>query len=102
MTDNSHSEEEHNLPNFEVDQAETDKQNALRERINELADKAKTDGGLTPEETAEREELRAEFLENFRKAFRSQLEMTQIYDDEGNEVTPQKVIDIQKKKGLRD
>lgn len=75
---------------------------AVRERINELAAKAKTDAGLTEAETKERAELREEFLANFRKSFRSQVEMLQVYDDDGNEVTPEKVHQIQRDKGLRD
>lgn len=82
--------------------AETDRMLAVRTRINELAAKAKTPEGLTDDEIAERADLRAEFLENFRAAFRSQVEMLQVFDDEGNEVTPDKVKDIQREKGLRD
>jgi uncharacterized protein YnzC (UPF0291/DUF896 family) len=82
--------------------AETDRMMAVRERINELAAKAKTPEGLTEEETAERADLRAEFLENFRAAFRSQVEMMQVFDDNGEEVTPEKVKDVQREKGLRD
>ena len=102
MNDNSRSEQEHNTPDFEVDEEQQSKNQILRIRINELAKKAKTEAGLTSQEEKEQTELRAEFLENFRKAFRSQIEMTQIFDEEGNEVTPKKVIDIQKEKGLRD
>lgn len=82
--------------------AETDRMLAVRTRINELAAKAKTPEGLTDDEMAERADLRAEFLENFRAAFRSQVEMLQVFDDDGNEVTPDKVKDIQREKGLRD
>lgn len=82
--------------------AETDHMAAVRTRINELAAKAKTADGLTSEEEAERAELRAEFLANFRKAFRSQVEMLQVFDDDGNEVTPEKVRQIQRDKGVRD
>ncbi|MCT0022026.1 DUF896 domain-containing protein [Weissella cibaria] len=82
--------------------AETDRMLAVRTRINELAAKAKTAEGLTDDEIAERADLRAEFLENFRAAFRSQVEMLQVFDDDGNEVTPDKVKDIQREKGLRD
>ena len=82
--------------------AETDRMLAGRTRINELAAKAKTPEGLTDDEIAERADLRAEFLENFRAAFRSQVEMLQVFDDDGNEVTPDKVKDIQREKGLRD
>lgn len=82
--------------------AETDRMLAVRTRINELAAKAKTPEGLTDDEIAERADLRAEFLENFRAAVRSQVEMLQVFDDDGNEVTPDKVKDIQREKGLRD
>ena len=82
--------------------AETDSMLAVRTRINELAAKAKTPEGLTDDEIAERADLRAEFLENFRAAFRSQVEMLQVFDDDGNEVTPDKVKNIQREKGLRD
>jgi uncharacterized protein YnzC (UPF0291/DUF896 family) len=82
--------------------AETEHMMAVRTRINELAAKAKTSEGLTEEEISERAELRAEFLDNFRKAFRSQVEMLQVYDEDGNEVTPEKVKKIQRDKGIRD
>jgi len=82
--------------------AETERMLAVRTRINELAAKAKAPEGLTAEEETERQALRAEFLENFRAAFRSQVEMLQVFDDDGNEVTPEKVKDIQREKGLRD
>lgn len=74
---------------------------ALRQRINELAAKHKAEG-LTAEEEVERQELRQEFLANFREAFRSQVEMMQLFDKAGQEVTPEKVKEIQRKKGLRD
>ncbi|GKQ42586.1 UPF0291 protein [Companilactobacillus sp. RD055328] len=73
----------------------------LTARINELAKKAK-EGELTEAETEERAKLRKEFLKNFRESFKSQVEMMQVFDDEGNEVTPEKVKDIQREKGLRD
>ncbi|WP_424349286.1 DUF896 domain-containing protein [Latilactobacillus sp. 5-91] len=71
------------------------------DRINELAHKAKAEG-LTPEETTERQELRDAYLKDFRSSFRSQVEMLQVYDKDGKEVTPEKVKDIQREKGLRD
>lgn len=75
---------------------------AVRERINELAAKAKTPAGLTQAETEERAALRQEFLANFKKAFQSQVEMMQVFDKDGQEVTPDKVRQIQHEKGLRD
>lgn len=80
---------------------ESNEQDQLLKRINELAHKNKTTG-LTPAEKAERKKLRDQYLANFREAFRSNIEMMRIYDKEGKEVTPEKVRQIQRKKGLRD
>jgi uncharacterized protein YnzC (UPF0291/DUF896 family) len=52
-------------------------------RINFLAHKAKTEG-LTPEEIKERDVLRKEFIAEFRKNFKSQLDNTFIMDENGN------------------
>ncbi|MDR0424376.1 MAG: DUF896 domain-containing protein [Clostridiales Family XIII bacterium] len=49
------------------------------ERINELARKSKLTG-LSPEEKEEQQALRTEYLENFRKSFRDQLEHIHIAD----------------------
>lgn len=70
-------------------------------RINELAHKAK-DGGLTDAEKAERADLRQQYLKLFRASFKSQVEMMQVYDKNGKEVTPEKVRQVQRDKGLRD
>ncbi|MGE4485810.1 MAG: DUF896 domain-containing protein [Oscillospiraceae bacterium] len=51
-------------------------------RINELAAKKRT-SGLTPEETAEQETLRAEYLAGFRKNLESQLENVYVIDENG-------------------
>ncbi|GAK30451.1 hypothetical protein WOSG25_030480 [Weissella oryzae SG25] len=82
--------------------AESERMLAVRARINDLAAKAKSAEGLTAEEEAERKDLRQEFLENFRASFRSQVEMMQVFDEAGNEVTPEKVRQVQREKGLRD
>ncbi|AYE38481.1 DUF896 domain-containing protein [Companilactobacillus zhachilii] len=76
-------------------------QDELLKKINELAHKAKA-GTITKEEEDQQAQLRKEYLKNFRAAFKSQIEMLQVYDKEGNEVTPEKVREIQRKKGLRD
>ncbi len=55
-------------------------------RINELAHKAKAEG-LTDEEKAEREILRREYISDFRKKLRSQIENIEFVDDNGN-ITP--------------
>ncbi len=52
------------------------------DRINELARKAKT-GELTPEEAAEREELRNEYRAAFRMSLSSQLDNTYIMTADG-------------------
>lgn len=52
-------------------------------RINELAHKAKTEG-LTPEETAERDRLRQEYIAAFRKNLVAQLDNTYLVDEHGN------------------
>jgi uncharacterized protein YnzC (UPF0291/DUF896 family) len=53
------------------------------ERINELARKNKS-VGLTDEETAERDELRKQYLTNFKNNFRQQLDQIEIVDDKDN------------------
>ena len=73
----------------------------LIDRINELAHKKKT-VGLTPEEKEEQKSLRETYLSIFREGFRNRIEMLQIYDKDGKEVTPEKVKNIQRKRGLRD
>lgn len=73
----------------------------LIKRINELAKKAKEDG-LSDLEIIERKDLRQKYLKKFRASFRSQVEMMQIFDKDGKEVTPEKVKEAQRKKGLRD
>lgn len=52
------------------------------DRINELARIAK-ERELTPEEAAERAELRQQYLANFRAAFRQQLDNTVIQRTDG-------------------
>lgn len=50
------------------------------DRLNFLARKAKNEG-LTKDEKNEQQELRQEYLRNFRKSFRSQLENIEIVDE---------------------
>ncbi len=59
-------------------------------RINELAHKGKT-VGLSTEEAAEQTKLRKEYLQSFRKSMRATIENVTILDEEGNDVTPEKV-----------
>ena len=53
------------------------------DRINELARKARTPEGLTPEEITERAALRREYVEAFRKNLTAQLENTYIVEPDG-------------------
>ena len=52
-------------------------------RINFLSKKSKTEG-LTPEEKAEQDELRKEYIASYRQNLRSQLDNTYIIDQDGN------------------
>ncbi len=53
------------------------------DRINALAQKAKTPAGLTPEETAERAALRSEYVAAFQASLVAQLESTLIQEPDG-------------------
>ena len=53
------------------------------DRINELARKAKTPGGLTPEEEAERAALRKEYVAAVRANLTAQLDNTFIVEPDG-------------------
>ena len=68
-------------------------------RINELAKKAKTDG-LSIQEQQEQKKLREDYLSSFRKNMRGQIENVKVVDKEGNDVTPQKLRNIQKEKRI--
>lgn len=57
----------------------------LTARINELARKHKT-VGLTPEETAERDRLRREYLARFRNNLKQQLDAIRWADDAGGSI----------------
>lgn len=67
------------------------------DRINELSRKAR-EGKLTEEEAKERTLLRKEYLEAFRKHFRNVIENVQIFDIEGNDVTPEKIKQLRRNK----
>lgn len=53
------------------------------DRINALAKKAKSPEGLTPEERAERDRLRREYIAAYRASLVSQLENTYIVEPDG-------------------
>ncbi|WP_086427852.1 DUF896 domain-containing protein [Staphylococcus cornubiensis] len=69
-------------------------------RINELANKKKSEG-LTETEAKEQSKLRSEYLEVFRSSFKSQIENTKVIDPDGNDVTPEKLKEVQKQNQLR-
>lgn len=54
-------------------------------RINELSRKNKTTG-LTDAETKERDELRQQYLNNFKRNFRQQLDSIKYVEDEESNV----------------
>ncbi|PTY82411.1 DUF896 domain-containing protein, partial [Heyndrickxia sporothermodurans] len=66
-------------------------------RINELSKKSKGKG-LTNEEAKEQSRLRREYLESFRSSMKNTIETVRVIDPEGNDVTPQKVRNIQANK----
>ena len=52
-------------------------------RINELARKAKTEEGLTPEELAERDKLRRIYIDSVKASLVGQMENTYIVSPDG-------------------
>ncbi|KHD85371.1 DUF896 domain-containing protein [Heyndrickxia ginsengihumi] len=68
-------------------------------RINQLAKKSK-EQGLTQEEAKEQSKLRSEYLKAFRSSMKQTIENVRIFDEEGTEVTPNKLREIQTKKKL--
>lgn len=68
-------------------------------RINELARKAKAEG-LTISEQKEQIELRKVYIEKFRFGMRNTIEGIKVVDEDFNDVTPDKLKDIQKEKGF--
>lgn len=60
------------------------------DRINELARLSKT-RDLTEEEKAEQKKLREDYIKDFRESFRKTLVHTKVVDEEGNDVTPEKI-----------
>ena len=69
------------------------------DRLNELANKKKAEG-LTPEEKVEQAKLREEYIEGYRRSVRHHFEGIKIVDEEGNDVTPEKLRQVQREKGL--
>ena len=69
------------------------------DRINELARKKKAEG-LTEEELAEQAELRKEYIEGYKRSLHHHIAGITLVDEEGNDVTPEKLRQIQREKGL--
>lgn len=61
----------------------------LVQRINALAHKAKA-GGLTEEETRERDELRKQYIAAFRRSLTEQLDNTYIVTPDGKKIKLEK------------
>ncbi len=57
----------------------------LIQRINELS-KLSKERELTPQEQEERNQLRQEYLRQFKEGFRQRLDNLKIIDENGNEV----------------
>ena len=68
-------------------------------RINELSKLAK-EGKLTEEQAKERTALRKEYLDVFRSTMRDTIEHVKVVDEQGNDVTPEKLKQIKAKKNL--
>lgn len=54
------------------------------DRINELARKAKTEEGLTPEETVERDALRRQYIDSVKASLTGHLDNTVIQRPDGS------------------
>ena len=69
------------------------------DRINELAKKKKT-VGLTELEQTEQAELRKEYIEGYKRSLHHHIAGIKLVDEEGNDVTLEKLRQIQREKGL--
>jgi len=60
------------------------------DRINELSKKSK-EVGLSPDEKIEQDQLRKEYLADFRSRMMDELTSLKIVDEKGNDITPTKL-----------
>lgn len=68
----------------------------LLNRINELAKKSK-EATLTKSEQEEQDKLRKEYLKMIRGQVESQLSTIKVVDEEGTDVTPDKLKELKRK-----
>ena len=66
-------------------------------RLNELAKKKKL-GTITDEELKEQPALREEYLVTFRESMKNTIENVRVIDPNGEDVTPEKLKQIQAKR----
>ncbi len=66
-------------------------------RLNELAKKKKA-GALTEEEVKEQQALREEYLTTFRESMKNTIENVRVIYPNGEDVTPEKLKQIQAKR----
>ena len=69
------------------------------DRINELARKKKAEG-LTEEELAEQALLRKQYIKGYKSTLQHHVAGSKLVDEEGNDVTPEKLRQVQREKGL--
>ncbi|CUP48723.1 Uncharacterized protein conserved in bacteria [Turicibacter sanguinis] len=70
-------------------------------RLNELAKKKKL-GTITEEELKEQQALREEYLVTFRESMKNTIENVRVIDPNGEDVTPEKLKQIQAKRHTED
>ena len=68
-------------------------------RISELSKKSKAEG-LSLLEQNEQKELRDQYLHSFRSSMKRHIEGLKVVDEEGNDLTPEKLKQIQRDKGI--
>lgn len=66
-------------------------------RINFLANKKKTEG-LSEAEKTEQAKLREEYLKEFRAGFKERLMSLKVVDEDGTDVTPEKLKQAKKER----
>ncbi|QHA91865.1 DUF896 domain-containing protein [Bacillus sp. N1-1] len=69
------------------------------QRINELSRKSK-ESSLTEAEKKEQKDLRQEYLASLRSSFSNQLHSIKVVDEEGTDVTPEKLKESKKNRGF--